>query len=133
MKITRAGDYALRVMSFIASQETGKTFMRNELSETCKVPDSFLGKILQSLSKNNILHSERGKNGGFKLTKKPYEITIYDILKAVEGDILINECLGENDFCKNIDCCKTYNVLKKVKENFISDLKRYTLSDISDS
>lgn len=133
MKITRAGDYALRVMSFIASQESGKTFMRNELSDTCKVPDSFLGKILQSLSRNNILHSERGKNGGFKLTKTPKEITIYDVLRAVEGDIVINECLGENDFCKNTDCCKTYNVLKKVKENFISDLKRYTIADISSS
>lgn len=130
MKITRAGDYALRVMSFIASQKEGKVFMRNELSEKCKVPDSFLGKILQSLSRNDILHSERGKKGGFKLVKKADEITIYDILRAVEGDIVINECLGENEFCNNTTCCKTYAILKEIRQNFIKDLKSYTIADI---
>ncbi|MBC7195849.1 MAG: Rrf2 family transcriptional regulator, partial [Deferribacterales bacterium] len=76
MKITRAGDYALKVMAYMASQERNKLFMRNELSEKCNIPDSFLGKILQSLAKNEVLYSGRGKNGGFKMVKEPSDITL---------------------------------------------------------
>jgi len=52
-----------------------------------------LGKILQSLAKSEILVSERGKKGGFKLNKKPENITIYDIIKSIEGEVIIkNVC-----------------------------------------
>lgn len=130
MKITRAGDYALKVMAYIASQERSKLFMRSELSEKCNVPDSFLGKILQSLARSGLLYSERGKNGGFKLVKEPSEITLYDIIKAVEGEIKINDCLVDPDFCAKIPNCNVHNVLNKIRDSFISELKKYTLENI---
>ncbi|MBZ4642762.1 Rrf2 family transcriptional regulator [Deferribacterales bacterium Es71-Z0220] len=130
MKITRAGDYALKVMAYIGSQDKNKLFMRNELSEICGIPDSFLGKILQSLARNNILYSERGKNGGFKFVKEPQEITLYDIIKAVEGEIKINDCLVDPDFCSGLTSCNIHNVLGKIRESFIDELKKYTLENI---
>ncbi|UOD34483.1 Rrf2 family transcriptional regulator [Deferribacteraceae bacterium V6Fe1] len=130
MKITRAGDYALKVMAYMASQERNKLFMRNELSEKCNIPDSFLGKILQSLARNSLLYSERGKNGGFKMVKEPSEITLYDIIKAVEGEIKINDCLVDPDFCTGLDSCNIHNVLNKIRDSFINELKKYTLENI---
>lgn len=131
MKITRAGDYALRVLGYMASDENkGKVFMRNELSKLCNVPDSFLGKILQALARENVLVSERGKKGGFKLQKKPEDISFYDVIKAVEGDIVINECLVDKDFCNSSYECKIQSILERIRQNLIRDLKKYSISDI---
>jgi Rrf2 family protein len=130
MKITRAGDYALKVMAYFASQEKNKIYMRNELSEICKIPDSFLGKILQALAKNELLVSERGKKGGFKFVKNPEDITIYDIITAVEGEVTINECLIDSEFCHILNSCNIHSVLNQIRNSFISELKKYTLSDI---
>ena len=130
MKITRAGDYALRALSYIASNDLNKTYMRSELSETCGIPDSFLGKILQSLAKSEILISERGKKGGFKLNKKPSDITIYDIIKSVEGEVMINECLLDKNFCNNFSYCKIHQVLGDIRKTLIKDMSSYTLEDI---
>jgi Rrf2 family protein len=131
MKITRACDYALKVLVYIASENNkNKIFMRNELSKLCDIPDSFLGKILQALARENILVSERGKKGGFKLQKKPEDISFYDVIKAVEGDITINDCLVDKNFCNSSYGCRIQSILEKVRQNLISDLKKYSLEDI---
>jgi len=131
MKITRAGDYALRVLGYMASEQNkGKVFMRNDLSRICGVPDSFLGKILQALARENILESERGKKGGFKINKSPKEITVYDIIKAVEGDIMINECLLDKEFCESSFNCNIQTILGSIRNNLIKDMQKYTLQDL---
>ncbi|MGA1847342.1 RrF2 family transcriptional regulator [Deferribacter abyssi] len=129
MKITRATDYALRVMVFFAKAENGKVFMRSELSKFCEVPDSFLGKILQVLAKKGLLVSGKGKKGGFRLKKKPDEITLYDIITAVDGEIFINECLDNPTYCNKIENCSISNILNNIKIKFVNDLKSYTLRD----
>lgn len=66
MKITRACDYTIRALVYMAQSPIGTAFMRSDIAKACNVPDSFLGKILQSLAKSDILVSERGKKGGFR-------------------------------------------------------------------
>ncbi|MEF3255133.1 MAG: Rrf2 family transcriptional regulator [Deferribacterales bacterium] len=130
MKITRASDYAIRVVLYLASQQTDRYYMRGDLADACSVPESFLGKLLQFLVKAEIIDSERGKRGGFKLKKAPEEITLYDIIAAVEGGIEINECLTDNDFCKVIKVCSIHSALNNVRENLINDLKSYTIKQL---
>lgn len=131
MKITRAGDYALRALSYIVKADPEKTYMRSELSEICGIPDSFLGKILQSLAKSGIMVSERGKKGGFKLSKPANEITLYDIISSIEGNVMVNECLLDQEFCDNSSSCKIHSVLGNIRHNLIEDMKNHTLEDIS--
>jgi len=130
MKITKASDYALRVVSFFATADKQRYFMRNELSEICKVPDSFLGKILQDLVRYGILESERGKKGGFKLLKDPSDITLYDVIAAVEGDIILNDCLVEESSCKISGSCRIHTILDQIRCNLVNDLKKYKINDI---
>lgn len=132
MKITKASDYALRVVGFFVTSEREKYYMRNELSEKCNVPDSFLGKILQLLVKAEILESERGKKGGFRLSRDPEFITLYDIITAVEGEIVLNDCLVNDNVCKITGQCKIHNVLDQIRCNLVQDLKKYKVVDIVD-
>jgi Rrf2 family protein len=87
MKITNATDYAIRAIIYMAQNKEKKSFMRSELSKECSIPDSFLGKILQALKKSEILTSNRGKFGGYSISKNLEDITFYDIITAVEGNI----------------------------------------------
>ncbi len=131
LKITRACDYTIRALIFMAKKPTGTAFMRSDIAKECDVPDSFLGKILQSLAKSDILLSERGKKGGFKLGKEPKDINMHDVLIAVDGPLNINNCLEDPLTCGHASSCLAHNMWNDVQDDLIKKLKKYTLADIS--
>lgn len=130
MRITRACDYTIRTLVFMAKSPINITFMRTDLAKECNVPDSFLGKILQSLAKSDILISERGKKGGFKLAKEPNNISIYDIVVAVDGPIVVNNCLDENFECSLAMDCNTTFIWHDIQNKLVEELKKYSVQDI---
>ncbi len=130
MKITRACDYAMRALIYMAGKPAGTVFMRSDLSRLSDVPDSFLGKIMQGLVKANILVSERGKKGGFRLEKKPEEISMYDVITAVEGDLQITDCLSNTDFCKQTTGCNLHRTWHTIQDSLAAQLKQTTLKGL---
>ena len=130
MKITRACDYAMRALIYMADKPAGTVFMRSDLSRLSDVPDSFLGKIMQGLVKANILISERGKKGGFRLEKKPENISMYDVITAVEGDLQITECLSKTDFCKQTTNCNLHRTWHAIQDSLSTQLKQTTLKSL---
>ncbi|WP_022850221.1 RrF2 family transcriptional regulator [Limisalsivibrio acetivorans] len=133
MKVTRASDYAIRSLIHIAKKPEGTVFMRSELSKACDVPDSFLGKILQNLAKAEILSSERGKKGGFKLNKSTQSVTAYDIVKAIEGELNLNECIFDDNFCNMVNSCSAHVMWRDIQTKLVDELKSYTLKDLAGS
>ena len=132
MKVTRASDYAIRALVHMAHKPAGTTFMRSELAQECDIPDSFLGKILQNLAKSEILSSERGKKGGFKVAKQPSEITVYDVISAIEGEISLNKCIFDEEFCTLVHSCTAHNMWTDIQEQLVEMLKSYTLAKLTD-
>lgn len=130
MKITNATDYAIRAIIYMAQNKEKNFFMRSELSKECNIPDSFLGKILQALKKSNILSSSRGKFGGYALSKNLENITLYDIITAVEGDIYINECLSDDKFCSKTKECTVKGALNEINKNLIKNFKDYSIQNL---
>jgi Rrf2 family protein len=132
MKVTRASDYAIRALIHMARKPIGTTFMRSELAQECDIPDSFLGKILQNLAKSEILSSERGKKGGFKVAKELDSITIFDVVSAIEGDIAINKCIFDEDFCSLVHSCTAHVMWAEIQDSLVDLLKSYTLAKLSE-
>ncbi|GAB1537301.1 hypothetical protein ADMFC3_29320 [Geovibrio sp. ADMFC3] len=132
MKVTRASDYAIRSLIHIAKKPEGTVFMRSELSKACDIPDSFLGKILQNLAKADILSSERGKKGGFRLNKPTSDITVYDIIKAIEGELSLNECIFDDSFCSIVNTCSAHKMWGDIQSSLLQKLKSYTLKQLAD-
>ncbi len=133
MKITRASDYTIRALIYMAQFPMDTIFMCADIAKICCIPDSFLGKILQNLAKSDILISERGKNGGFKLGVKPENISVYDIMVAVNGPLHVNRCLDKNIGCCFDKSCYAHKMWEDVQVILIEKLKQYSLSDISES
>jgi len=130
MKITRACDYAMRALIYMADKPAGTVFMRSDLSRLSDVPDSFLGKIMQGLVKANILISVRGKKGGFRFEKKPDDISMYDVITAVEGNLQITECLNNTDFCKQTTSCNLHRTWHSIQDLLAKRLKQISLKNL---
>lgn len=132
MKVTRASDYAIRALIHMARKPIGTTFMRSELAQECDIPDSFLGKILQNLAKSEILSSERGKKGGFKIARNLDEITVYGIISAIEGDIALNKCIFDEDFCSIVHSCTAHVMWTEIQDRMVEMLKSYSLANLAE-
>lgn len=132
MKVTRASDYAIRALIHMAHKPSGTTFMRSELAQECDIPDSFLGKILQNLAKSEILTSERGKKGGFRIAKEISAITVYDIITAIEGELSLNKCIFDEDFCSLVHSCTAHVMWSDIQDKLVAMLKSYTLAALAE-
>ena len=105
MQITRAADYAVRVMVHLAAAPRGQKYPLNELAVATGVQRSFLSKILQRLVHQGMLLSQRGSGGGFVLNRAPDQITLLDVVEAIEGPTQLNHCVGESGQCARKEWC----------------------------
>jgi Rrf2 family protein len=87
MKLTRASSYALQAVAFMAAQKSDKPVASHKIAEARKIPERFLLKVLKPLVSARVLHSIKGPNGGYKLARPAAEITMLEILEAVDGPI----------------------------------------------
>jgi len=132
MLITRKADYAVRCVLYL-SKEPEQVASVNDIAKNMHIPKTFLAKILQLLMKAGIVESNRGIKGGFKLTKSPGDISLYDVVVAVEGPIATNMCAVDKKVCRLSNSCVVHPIwvdLKKEieerlkEENFLRLLKR---------
>lgn len=101
----------------------------SELESKISVSGKYLEKIMRMLSKRNIVGAFRGVNGGYYLAKSPNEITIGEIVRALEDDMEIIECVKADGKCK---CCPTSGVWKKLYEGINEILDSMTLKQMID-
>ena len=85
MQFTKAEEYGIFGIMYLASQPTGRITPLSEISENQNVPEKFLAKIFQSLSRSGLIRSHRGVKGGFTLGKSPEEITIKQVVESIQG------------------------------------------------
>src|SRR5450759_1499632 len=99
MQLTRAADYAVRVMIHLAGLPLGARVSRSELSAAAECPEQFLCKVLQNLTRAGLVMSHRGNTGGFVLEELHRSASILQVVEAVEGPIRLNLCLSSGHAC----------------------------------
>ncbi|MGM0501075.1 MAG: RrF2 family transcriptional regulator [Bacillota bacterium] len=131
MKLSQASDYAFRSVLYLAKQGVGNRVDAQTIAAAENVPKRFLLKIFRKLAQTDIIESYRGKYGGYALAKNPAEVTLLDIVEAVEGPIEVNRCLVEPGSCnkQNTDTCKIHSALYDVQQTIMAKLQEYTFSD----
>ncbi len=95
IRMTRQSDYAIVLLTFFAHHEAGRTYTARDLAAEVHLPVPMVGKILKSLVREGLLTSLRGVNGGYRLTRKPEDISVAEIITALEGPIAITECTSD--------------------------------------
>ena len=125
MRITQEADYALRVVLFLANLGYGEKVDAKTISDMEVIPLRFLLKLLRKLTKSGILTSYRGVNGGYALNREPKDVTLKDVIEAIEGPIYVNRCLEDKEFCtaKKDGQCAIHNALSKVQLSINKELE----------
>jgi len=124
MEIGLIEDYAVRIVLYL-SQKEGKVVSRKELAEKADIPLSLLSRIGQMLEIADLVYVQKGRGGGYKLKKKPEELTLLDVIEAIHGKVYLNRCVESPGFCSRSPACPVHEVWIEVNERFRELLKRY--------
>jgi Rrf2 family protein len=116
MQFTRKGDYALRAMIYLADFPNTFPHTIDEISKNSKVPRHFLAKILKDLTRANLLIAVKGAKGGYRLSRKPSEINLLEIVEATIGPIALNICNEGPGRCSDEDTCILRPVWEKASD-----------------
>lgn len=128
MLITRATEYAIRALLYLAKQPRGEIVYKKDICQTQDITPAFLTKILQPLIKLGIVGSQRGVGGGFYLIKDPAEVTLLDVVKAEEGPLYLNQCLSREGTCERDVFCPVHGAWREVRSEFLKILDRYSFA-----
>jgi Rrf2 family protein len=131
MQITRQADYALRAVRYLARLSPSEKASTSAIATTEKIPPSFLAKIISQLSIAGILHTARGAHGGVYLSRPAEEITILDVVEAIDGPVMINECTANPGICSFSSDCVLHDLWCETRMELVNKLKRTTLAQFA--
>jgi Rrf2 family protein len=133
MQITHQADYATRAVLHLARAQNGKLIPTNEIARVQNIPASFLAKIIAQLSIAGVLHTFRGAHGGVKLARKPQNITLLEVIEAIDGPIQLNICVENESDCMFEKTCPLQIIWCDAQQELVTKLKNTNFEQLSAS
>ena len=127
--LSKTCEYALRAMIYIAQQSRdGSMINIKEIARKINSPELFIGKILQSLSKQGFLQSSKGRYGGFYISDDEAKHSLADIITAIDGNKMFEGCGLGLAFCSETNPCPIHNTYKEARDQLHEIYGKTTLS-----
>ena len=130
LRFTKRADYGLMAIHYIAIQEDLGAVSAKRIAEEFSIPPELLAKILQRLAKERLIVSQNGPKGGYVLARRPIEITVGQVVTALEGPINIVECLEEDSDCPQMARCNLRRPVQKIQAAISQMLDTMTLAEL---
>lgn len=130
LRLTNAADYAILAMIHMACLPEEAVALRTDIAQAHRIPSSFMAKILRSLVRARLLRSTRGVHGGFTLARPASEITLLDIVEAIEGPLALTDCTQDPCTCEWADECPAQPVWVTVQSKMAEVLRGASLEDL---
>ncbi len=132
MQLSRRADYGIRAMLDIASRRQGERTTIDDISRRQTVPVSFLRRIVAALAVGGLLQTQRGEGGGITLARPVEEITLLDIVEALEGPIALNRCTYNPSLCPRTGQCAVHEVWAHIQQQFTETMSAISLSALAE-
>jgi Rrf2 family protein len=130
MRLTRAGEYAVRCSLYLSLLGKGVLATRKDIARTMEIPEPFLGKIAQQLARAGIIEIVQGARGGYRLIKPPETLTLLEVVEAVIGEIVLNDCVLNPDACYRSPTCSVHLVWQKARDQLRETLSQTRFADL---
>ncbi len=132
LRLTKKADYSLIALKHFAfrQRETGGPVSAKEVADDCGIPLPVLSKLLQKLGKTGFLVSEYGTNGGYRLARDPHRISALEVIRAIDGPIVLANCFTEHAFCGHSARCTVKRPLKRIHEGILRLLDSVSIEDM---
>lgn len=131
MKLNTTSKYAIRILTLISKNSEDK-YNAKKISETLEIPYKYLTKLMTSLTKAGLVTSQRGRDGGYILTKDSGDIFISDILEAVNESLEKKECLLGAGLCTGSNKCGLHDDWQEPKNLLLKMFEKKSLKTLTD-
>lgn len=128
---SKSCEYAIQAALFLATRPASAPTLLRDVSETLNIPYHFLGKIFQQLTRERILESHKGSTGGFEFSRPPDQITLHDIISAVDGTEFLSNCVLGFPQCGDENPCPVHHQWKQAKATIQMMVDRKTVLELS--
>jgi Fe-S cluster assembly protein SufB len=129
LRISKLADYAIVIMNELATRP-GEFLSASELAASTHIGEATVGKLLKALSKNKLICSQLGSQGGYSLVKTPADINLTDIITAIEGKIAITECDRQMNCCDKKKTCTVSGNWQRISTAIRNALAEISLADM---
>lgn len=133
MQITRQADYATRAILHLARSEKSQLVATSEIARVESIPSSFLAKIISQLSIAGLLRTSRGMRGGVALARAPEQITLLDVIEAIDGPVQLNICVEGDSDCAFAGNCSLQEVWCDTQKELVTKLRGINFKQLSTS
>ncbi len=132
LRLTKKADYSLIALKHFALRQrhTGEAVSAKEVADDCGIPLPLLSKLLQKLGKAGFLISEHGTNGGYRLAREPRRISALEVIRAIDGPIVLADCFTETSYCGHSGRCTVRRPLKRIHEAILRLLESVSIDDM---
>jgi Rrf2 family protein len=124
MQITRQADYALRAMIYLAKLDPTQRAATSQIAVEQRIPPSFLAKIISQLSIAGLIHTSRGARGGVSMARSPEEVSVLEVVEAIDGPISLNDCTGDPSACPFSEDCPLRPLWCETQAELIDRLRK---------
>jgi Rrf2 family protein len=129
LKLTKKADYGLIALRHLAVSPRGAASAK-EIADTYAIPLPLLAKVLQNLTKAGLLQSVAGTNGGYKLSRDPAKISALEVIRSLDGPIVLTSCFTSHH-CDQSQTCTVREPLRRVHESIIDLLAKMTIQELA--
>lgn len=131
LRLSKRSDYALIALRHLATQGDKPSASARELAERFDIPVELLAKVLQKLARAGLLVSHQGLRGGYVLARPAAEISVADIIVAVDGPLTVTACSDQDQSCDQYSKCNVRDPLWRLKDRIVSALATCTLAELA--
>jgi len=129
LKLTKKADYGLIALTHLAIK--GSAASAKEIAESYHIPLPLLSKVLQTLGRSGYLKAEHGSNGGYRLTKPAKQISALEVIRQIDGPVILTACFTDEGTCDQSDHCNVKRPLQRIHEAILQLLENITIDDMA--
>jgi Rrf2 family protein len=131
MQLTRAADYAVRVMVHLATLPPHQRALLPSLARATGAPESFLSKVLQTLARARFIASRRGQSGGFEILPRGRQASMRNVIEVIDGPIHLNVCVVSPRSCPRSKWCPAHPVWERAQQAMLAVLSEATVANLA--
>ena len=132
LKLTKKADYGLMALKYLAEHPETAALSAKDVADAYGIPAQLLAKILQTLTKNGLLRSHAGMNGGYALARDAREISAFEVILAIDGPFFITSCSKGKKGCELTPSCTIKEPLARLNESIAGVLKSISIQDLAE-
>jgi Rrf2 family protein len=131
LRLSKKADYALIAMKHLALRGDRGSSSAREIAGLYDIPIELMAKVLQRLVQRGLLASHQGTRGGYQLARTPGQISVADVIQAIDGPVTVTACSTEEGQCEQFSKCNVRDPLYRVREKILAALGECTIAELA--